>query len=550
MSRSNRTDSVRRRSHFTGEPHQLAYGETAKLVTGEALIPQAGTVAQQRVESAILHRLLHGARAHRQAGNGSGRSLPVKAVSPTTAGLRLVVRLGDVPAFGAALAMRRDAEVAHPPADEIVIRCQTGSELIVTSADASTAEGGVFLQCTWKDLRTSVATDPYVSAPSGQLLRFHAAGTVNLPDEARACLSGLLRRISLFTEPTALDWLCAWHDWLTSDRPGAPPPPPATLLFELSDPSYGLHPAQLRTLGIDAQPQPPGSADLLRPVYGVRPTSAQETLGRSLRRLRHLSGITLAAAAGSVHGLASGIIRVEQGRIRVKESDLERLLTLYGVTEAEERSAFRDLNTRLNEENWWQPFSHLLDDESSSRLVLQSIAEFIWEYDVRLVPNLLQTMAYAEAAIRVIDDGERVHGLLELHARRQRQALLEPTAPRIWAVLDYSAVAAGIGDPEIMRDQLKFLLMISDLRHVTLQVLMPHAPMRASARNSFAMLRLRGRYLPDVIHPNSARSPLLLSRVKDTEPYRHAMWEISTAAEEPERTREILWNELRRIEVR
>ena len=550
MSRSNRTDSVRRRSHFTGEPHQLAYGETAKLVTGEALIPEAGTVAQQRVESAILHRLLHGARAQRQAGNGSGRALPVKAVCPSAAGLRLVVPLGDVPAFGAALAMRRDADAAHPPAEEIVIRCQAGSKLLVTAADASTAEGAVTLQCTWKDLRTSVATDPYVSAPSGQLLRFHAARTVNLSDEARACLSGLLRRISLFTEPAALDWLCAWHDWLTSGRPGAPPPPPAGLLSELSDPSYGLHPAQLRTLGIDAQTPPPGSAGLPRPVHGVRPTSAQETLGRGLRRLRHLSGITLAAAAESIHGSASGITRMEQGRIRVKESDLERLLTLYGVTGDEERSAFRDLNARLNEENWWQPFSHLLDDESSSRLVLQSIAAFIWEYDVRLVPILLRTRAYAEAVIRLrrVED-ERVHGLLELHARRQRQAL-EATAPRIWAVLDYSAVSAGIGGPEIMREQLRFLLKISERRHVTLQILMPDTPGRAAAGNSFAMLRLRGRHLPDVIHPNFAWSPLLLSRTKDTEPYRHAMGEISFAAEEPARTREILMEELHRIEGR
>jgi hypothetical protein len=47
-------NSVRRRSHFTGESHQLAYDETAKLVGGEALIPDAQTAAQQWVESSTL----------------------------------------------------------------------------------------------------------------------------------------------------------------------------------------------------------------------------------------------------------------------------------------------------------------------------------------------------------------------------------------------------------------------------------------------------------------------------------------------------------------
>jgi len=542
-------NSVRRRSHFTGESHQLAYDETAKLVGGEALIPDAQTAAQQWVESAILHRVLHGARAHWQPSSRSGFLLSVKAASPSVRGLRLAVPLADVPAFGAALAMRRGADLVRPPSDEISIRCKAGSTLLLTAEGASARESAVALQCSWKDLRASVATDPYVSAPSGLVLRFHANKAVQLPDEGRAILSSLLRRIALFTDPAALDWLFAWHDWLVRDRLGDGPSPPARLLFELSDRSYGLRPALLHAFGIGTQTPRPSGAMIPRSGNRARPTSAHEILGRRLRSLRQSGGITL-TAAGSIYGSTAKITRMELGRIRIKESDLERILTLYGVTDAEERSTFRELNARLHEENWWQPFSHLLDDESCSRFVFESIAKFIWEYDVGLVPNLLQTRAYSEAVMRPRPFYEgRVRGLVEVHTHRQLQAL-KPGAPQIWAVLDYSAIAAQIRDPDIMREQIQFLLRVTELPHVSIQALGPHADRLAAAGNSFSLLRLRGTSLPDIVHPHLLGSQLLLSHQEDTEPYRWAMEEIVVSAETPERTREILTQELHRIEAR
>lgn len=549
VSRSNRTNSVRRRSAFTGESHQLAHDETAKLAKGDALIPDARTAAQQRMESAILHRLLHGARAQRETASRSEFPLFIKAACPSIGGLRLVVPVRNASAFGAALAMHRDSGVPRPPSDEISIRYKSGSTLLLTAEGTSAPENAVVLHCPWKVLCASVAAEPDVSAPSGLVLRFHAGGTLDIPDDSRAVLSALLRRISLFTEPAALDWLFTWHDWLVRDRRRRQPSPPARLLSELSEPSYGLQPALLSTLGNSGSAFRPMDTAVPRSESWARPTIAREIMGRQLQSLRKSAGIGIAAAARSIRQSASAVTRMELGHSRIKELDLMRLLSLYGVTESGQRLILRELNARLNE-GWWRHFGHPLDSESVSRFVLESMAEFIWEYNVRLVPSLLQTRGYAEEVLRLRPiEEDRIQRLLELHSRRQSESL-ERGAGRIWAILNYSAIVAEIGSPNTMHEQIEFLVHASELPHVSIQVLLPGAVAESAAGSSFTYLRLRGESLPDVVHPHLFRSQVLFSRPEETEPYQRAMGYINVAAETPDQTREILQVALRRIEGR
>jgi len=550
VSRSNRTSSVRQRIHFTGEPYQLAYDETAMLPKGGALIPDALIPEQQRIEAAILHRLLHGARQGQPAGIRCRFPLFVKEANPSATGLRIVVPHGEVAAFGAALAMSGGAGAARPPSQALSIRRDKGNTLNVTAGEASEPNGLVVLQCSWDALRASVATDPHVSASLGRVLRFRCQSATELPEDGRAILSGLLRRIALFTDPAAFNWLLAWHEWLVHGRAGKGPSCPPELRLDLSDESCGLPNPLARALGVVGPAHRPTSAATLRSGNRVRPTIAHELLGRRLRSLRNSAGISPATAAERIHGSASKIARIELGRIQVKEHDLEQLLTLYRVTHGVERRSLQQLNSRLNEEEWWRPFGSVLDDASPSLLVLESIADYIWEYDVRTVPNILQTTQYAQEVLRLKGISEdRVRGLAEVHTRRQRQAL-ERGTQRIWAILDYSAIAAGIDDPDIMREQVEFLMHASALRQVSIQVLIPRARAQATAGNSFTLLRLPGKGLPDIVHPHLLYGQLLLSHPEDTEPYRHALADISIAAEDPTHTQEILKGELRRLGAR
>lgn len=74
-----------------------------------------------------------------------------------------------------------------------------------------------------------------------------------------------------------------------------------------------------------------------------RPTALRIALGGHLRQLREASGITRDAAGYAIRASSSKISRLELGRVAFKERDVADLLTLYGVTDAEEREALLTL---------------------------------------------------------------------------------------------------------------------------------------------------------------------------------------------------------------
>ena len=89
------------------------------------------------------------------------------------------------------------------------------------------------------------------------------------------------------------------------------------------------------------------------------PSSRARRLARELRALR---------TAGSLHGKdvaarlcwsASKVSRIETGRIGISSDDLERLLALYGVPEAQ--AAFlRRLAPSARPRGWWDAYADTL----------------------------------------------------------------------------------------------------------------------------------------------------------------------------------------------
>src|ERR1700739_967948 len=73
------------------------------------------------------------------------------------------------------------------------------------------------------------------------------------------------------------------------------------------------------------------------------PTVQRLVLGGPLRRLREQAGMTTERAAAAIRGSHSKISRMEHGRVGFKERDVSDLLTLYGVTDSEERAALLNL---------------------------------------------------------------------------------------------------------------------------------------------------------------------------------------------------------------
>ncbi|GIG68134.1 hypothetical protein HNR73_004705 [Phytomonospora endophytica] len=272
------------------------------------------------------------------------------------------------------------------------------------------------------------------------------------------------------------------------------------------------------------------------------PTALRMLLGGHLRRLREAEGISRADAGWEIRSSESKISRLELGRVSFKERDVDDLLTLYGVDDPEERARLLALAREANAPGWWHRFGDVLPSWFQSYMGLEATASLIRTYEVQFVPGLLQTRAYAEAVVMLGHDlaGRRdVERRVDLRMDRQN-VLHRPDAPRLWTVLDESALRRPLGGRDVMRGQLEALIKYSQYPNVILQIIPFEAGGHAAAGGAFTMLRFADPELPDVIYLEQLTSALYLDKRDDVDQYIAAMERLSVQAEVPGRTATII----------
>jgi transcriptional regulator with XRE-family HTH domain len=271
------------------------------------------------------------------------------------------------------------------------------------------------------------------------------------------------------------------------------------------------------------------------------PTVQRLVLGGHLRRLREEAGITTERAAVVIRGSHSKISRMEHGRVGFKERDIADLLTLYGVIDSAEREALLRLARSSSLPGWWQSYSDILPHWVEPYFGLEAAASFIREYELQFVPGLLQTEAYARAVIRLGTSVAEEEIVRRAQARVSRQQILRrQTPPKIWAVLDESALHRMIGGPEVMKEQLRHLLGMCDHPAVTVQILPFSAGAHRAMGGAFTILRYDEPDLRDVVFIEQLTSALYLDKQADVESYLEVIEEVCLQAEPAARTPGIL----------
>ena len=211
-------------------------------------------------------------------------------------------------------------------------------------------------------------------------------------------------------------------------------------------------------------------------IFGTRaggPTVQRLVLGSQLHRLRESRGITAEQAAEAIRGSHSKISRMEHGRVGFKERDVGDLLTLYGVTDSEERAALLNLAREANTPGWWHAYSDVLPTWLEPYVGLEAAASVIRTYQIQFVPGLLQTEGYARALIAAVPRTSAETAAVRLASRveRQRHVLMRDEPMTAWFLVDELALYRCVGSAEIMAGQLARLRDVAAMPTVTLQVL-------------------------------------------------------------------------------
>ncbi|MFD7690018.1 helix-turn-helix domain-containing protein [Streptomyces sp. NPDC059781] len=202
------------------------------------------------------------------------------------------------------------------------------------------------------------------------------------------------------------------------------------------------------------------------------PTLRQRRLGAELRKLRERAGLT-ATGAGELLGVNQArISMIETGRTPVSADRIHSMAHAYACPDAGLVDALAAMTGRRSR-GWWEEYREHLPVGLIDLAELEHHAAALRVALVVHIPALLQTTDHARAlfceAVPPLRQYEIEHRVTH---RIKRQGILHrENPPPYTAVIHESALHMGYGGSTTVRAQLRHLLDMSELEHVTVRVI-------------------------------------------------------------------------------
>ncbi|MEU9334800.1 helix-turn-helix transcriptional regulator [Streptomyces sp. NPDC048290] len=272
------------------------------------------------------------------------------------------------------------------------------------------------------------------------------------------------------------------------------------------------------------------------------PTVGQVVLGRRLLDLRESAGLKREEAAKILRVAPATVRRMEMAEVSLKIPYLQLLLKAYGVPD-DEADAFVQLAEEANKPGWWQRFHDILPGWFSMYVSLEGAARLIRSYDPHFIPGLLQTEGYARGVLKAGAVGQTRPDDIERHValRMQRQNLLtREDAPRLWVVMDETALRRPVGSSDVMREQIDRLLEATELSNLTLQVIPFASGPHPGTYGPFVLFRFAMPELPDMVYSEYLTGAVYLDARAEVATYLEVMDRMAAQAAPAQRTKEIL----------
>lgn len=272
----------------------------------------------------------------------------------------------------------------------------------------------------------------------------------------------------------------------------------------------------------------------------VGSTARRMVVGGQLRRLREEKGISRADAGYTIRASESKISRLELGRVGFKERDVADLLTFYGIADDTERESILEMVRQSNQPGWWQRYSDM-PRWSNEYVGLEEAASRIQTAQMQFIPGLLQTERYARAVISLClpdVDEEQVERRVERRQQRQR-LLAHPRAPRLWVLVDEGVLYRAVAGADVMREQLRHLLDVTQLPTISLQIV-PLNTGGGGAEGPFTLLRFAEAELPDLVYLEHLAGALYLDKRSEVDLYAKVFHRLVATAATPDESRQIL----------
>lgn len=155
---------------------------------------------------------------------------------------------------------------------------------------------------------------------------------------------------------------------------------------------------------------------------------------------------------------------------RINSGDLDKLMTMYGISDPEKRESLQALAKDARVRGWWSKYKDVFKNETLPDFEAEACA--LRTYEAQLIPGLLQVPGYTAAIFRgarYSDPREVERSVDARMARREILTRIDPVTFR--AVVDEAALLRPIGGTEVMVKQLKHLLHMAQMPNIDIQLL-------------------------------------------------------------------------------
>jgi transcriptional regulator with XRE-family HTH domain len=203
--------------------------------------------------------------------------------------------------------------------------------------------------------------------------------------------------------------------------------------------------------------------------------------GSELRRYRKAAGLSQNAVASRLGCTQGQVSRVERGERTPSQHDAEICDQIFGLTD---KKYFVGLYAQMTgapgAPSWFLDWTQSIEPRAA---VLRT-------WDPLLIPGLLQTEIYARF---VLSGGTLKPNEVEgrVRARMQRKLVLDRSEPpSLWVLIDQYVLHRPVGDAEVMREQMEYLLKVSERHNVTLQIVPVDSPCTAGLLSPFSLAQM------------------------------------------------------------
>ncbi|MEU0740908.1 helix-turn-helix transcriptional regulator [Streptomyces sp. NPDC006134] len=202
------------------------------------------------------------------------------------------------------------------------------------------------------------------------------------------------------------------------------------------------------------------------------PTLRQRRLGAELRKLRERAGLTATGAAELLGVNQARVSMIETGRTPISADRLRSMAHTYDCRDEELIDALAAMTGRRTR-GWWEEYR---DHVPVALIDLAELEHHASGFRVALlihIPALLQTTDHARSLFRAVVPPMRQYEIEHrLTHRVKRQGILHRADPPPYAaIIHEAALRMNFGGPVVARGQLKHLLDMSELPHVTIRVI-------------------------------------------------------------------------------